>query len=418
MAACGLDFGTSNTALALVQGGASRPLVLDPGHSPPENIPTLLFFSEDHRQFYGSQAVDEYLERAMAGRFVQSIKRHLPSRAFTHTFVNGRAMDLSDLIAGFLEHLRLVAEAEAGEPVTRALMGRPAVFHEDASRDKLAQDRLEQAARMAGFEDVLFRYEPIAAARSFESELDREVLCLVGDLGGGTSDFTVMRLGPDRVGRPDRGQDVLGADGVNVAGNDFDAVLVKKKVLPRLGFHATWRPLGRPVPVPTRLHMAMTSWHALSFVNTAENLAELEGWIRSADDAVGLKRLHEILDWNLGFELFRAVEACKVELSKHDEGVLSFRAGKLAIEEPVFRHEFESAAKPLTDKLGACMDGLLTRLELERSDIGAVFLTGGTSLVPCVRRLFEERFPGRLLAKDVFTSVGHGLGVEVAEVWG
>ena len=270
---------------------------------------------------------------------------------------------------------------------------------------------------MAGFDEVRFRYEPIAAARSFEESLDGEVLCLVGDLGGGTSDFTVMRLGPDRVGG-DRADDVLGADGVSVAGNDLDAVLVKKKVLPRLGYGASYRPLGRPIPVPTSLHVAMTSWHALSFVNTPENLAALERWTRTADDAEGLKRLHEILDWNLGFELFRSVERCKVELSRQTEGVLSFRAGKMAIEEPVTRREFDAAIQPLVLELETCLDGLLKRLDLETADIGAVFLTGGTSLVPGVRQLFEERFPGRLLAENVFTSVGHGLGVEAREIWG
>jgi hypothetical chaperone protein len=415
--ACGLDFGTSNTALALVEAGGVRALPVDPGHEPPENIPTLLFFSEDHRRFYGSRAVDEYLERAMAGRFVQSVKRHLPSKAFTTTFINGQSLDLSDLIAGFLESLKLQADREAGEPVTKVLMGRPAVFHADPERDRLAQDRLERAAFMAGFEEVRFRFEPIAAARSFESDLDRDLLCLVGDLGGGTSDFTVMRLGPERRRGGDRADDVLGSAGVDVAGNDLDAVLVRLKVLPRLGFGARYSPLGRPVPVPTRLHMAMTSWHALSFAATEANLDELKGWIRSADDAAGLERLHEILDWNLGFELFRAVERCKVELSRQAEGVLSFRAGRIAIEEPVTRLEFDAAVRPLVGKLEGCLDGLLERLELRPQDIGAVFLTGGTSLVPSVRALFERRFPGKLLAKDVFTSVGHGLGVEAAEIW-
>ena len=143
MAACGLDFGTSNTALALVGDDGVRALPVDVGHDPEENIPTLLFFSDDHRQFYGSEAVAEYLDRAMAGRFIQSVKRHLPSKTFTHTFVNGQARDLSDLIAGFLEHLRFIANREASEEVTKVLMGRPAVFHVDPAKDKLAQDRLE-----------------------------------------------------------------------------------------------------------------------------------------------------------------------------------------------------------------------------------------------------------------------------------
>ena len=414
MLACGLDFGTSNTALALLTEQGATPLVVDLENNPPENIPTLLFFSPDHRQFYGTAAVREHVDSQMDGRFLQSIKRHLPSKAFTTTFLHGRSMDLSELIAGFLEHLRFLAEKQTGQPVRRVVMGRPAVFHTDPDRDRLAERRLEQAAYLAGFEDVRFQLEPIAAARAFEQTLDREVTCLVGDMGGGTSDFTVMKLGPERRG--DRRKDVMGFDGVNVAGNDLDAALVKLRVLPRLGYGASYKPLGRPIPVPTKLHVAMTSWHALSFVNTPNNLDELQRWIRTADDAEGLKRLHELLDWNLGFELFRAVERCKLELSQHNEGVLSFRARKIALEEPVSRREWEDAIEPLANKLENCVDGLMERLG--QPNIDAVFLTGGTSLVPRVRRIFEDRFPGRILGKQVFTSVGSGLAVEAAEAWG
>jgi len=414
MLACGLDFGTSNSGLALLKDGEALPLVLDAAHRPPQNLPTLLFFSPDRRQFYGTEAVAEYLDREMDGRFIQSIKRHLPSKAFTTTYVHGRSMDLSELIAGFLEHLRFVAAKQTGQPVTRVLMGRPAVFHVDPERDRLAERRLEQAAYLAGFEEVVFQLEPIAAARAFERRLDGDVRCLVGDLGGGTSDFTVMRLGPTRQG--DRRKDVLGFDGVSVAGNDLDAALVKLIVLPRLGYGARYKPLGRPIPVPTKLHVAMTSWHALSFVNTPRNLRELQGWIRTADDAVGLRRLHELLDWNLGFELFRAVERCKVELSTREEGIISFRARGLALEEPVTRVAWEQAIAPLITKIETCVDGLMERLG--KPHIDAVFLTGGTSLIPRVRRIFEERFPGRILGEQVFTSVGAGLAVEAQEIWG
>ncbi len=414
MLACGLDFGTSNTALALLTDEGAVPLVLDPLHSPPENMPTLLFFSDEHRQYYGTRAVQEYLDCEMAGRFIQSIKRHLPSKAFTTTFLQGRSMDLSELIAGFLEALRFAAEKQTGARVTKVVMGRPAVFHKDPERDRLAERRLEQAAYLAGFEEVRFQLEPIAAARAFERRLGTEVNCLVGDLGGGTSDFTVMRLGPERRG--DRRKDVLGFDGVNVAGNDLDAALVKLRVLPRLGWGASYAPLGRPIPLPTKLHVAMTSWHALSFVNTPQNLEELQRWIRTADDPEGLKRLHELLDWNLGFELFRSVERCKLELSQKEEGVLSFRARNIALEEPVSRAEWDAAIRPLVVRLEACVDGLMARLD--HPSIDAVFLTGGTSLVPAVRQLFEERFPGRLLGDQVFTSVGAGLAVEAQETWG
>lgn len=418
MLACGLDFGTSNTTLSLAGPDGVRSLVLEEDFAPPQTLPTLLYFGNDRRQYYGTQAVHAYLEQEMDGRFLQAIKRHLPSKAFTQTFIHGRAMDLSDLIAGFLEGLKDRAEAEAGGPVDAVLMGRPAVFHHNPERDALAQRRLEIAASLAGFQEIRFQFEPIAAARAFEASLDEDILCLVGDLGGGTTDFTLMRLGPSRVGQQDRQSDVLGSSGVNVAGNDLDAALVEMVVWPRLGFGSHWSPLGRPVSIPTHLHIAASSWHSLSFARTEANLAELAGWIRSSDDKTGLKRLETLLLENLGFQLFQSVERCKIELSRQDEGILSFRAPGFVLEEPVSRKAFEAKVDPLLTQMGGCLDTLLADCSVTPEQVGAVFLTGGTSLVPCVRQIFESRFPGRLLERDAFTSVGFGLGVEAGERFG
>ncbi|MFT5587829.1 MAG: putative chaperone protein [Cognaticolwellia sp.] len=418
MRACGLDFGTSNTTLSLWGPAGVQSLELEADFPPPQTLPTLLYFGNDRRQYYGTRAVHAYLEQEMDGRFLQAIKRHLPSKAFTQTFIHGRAMDLSDLIAGFLEGLKDRAEAAAGEPVNAVMMGRPAVFHTNPERDALAQSRLEIAASLAGFQEIAFQFEPIAAARAFEASLDKDILCLVGDLGGGTTDFTLMRLGPSRVGRLNRHEDVLGSSGVDVAGNDLDAALVEMVVWPRLGYGSHWSPLGRPVSLPTHLHISASSWHALSFARTDANLLELAGWIRSSDDKVGLKRLETLLLDNLGFQLFQSVERCKIELSKQDEGILSFRAPGFVLEEPVSRQSFEAKVNPLLRKMGKCLDTLLADCQVERDQIGAVFLTGGTSLVPCVRDIFESRFPGRLLERDAFTSVGFGLGVEAGERFG
>lgn len=418
MSACGLDFGTSNTTLALVSGREVRPIVLDPGHEPPETTPTVLYFPGEGARYYGSSAIHEYIDRAMTGRFIQSIKRYLPSRTFDHTVIDGQRLDLPALVGGFMKHVRGTAEALAGEPVDRVVLGRPAVFHRDRERDALAQARLEAAARLAGFRELRFRIEPIAAARAFERSLDRETLCLVGDLGGGTSDFTLMRLGPERVGRGDRRDDILGSDGIDVAGNDFDALLVRRKVLPALGGDTRYRPLGRWVPVPTRLHVGMTGWHALSFLATRDNLEALDGWIRTAEDPDGLLRLREVLTGNYGFALFRAVERAKVALSREHTTRLSFHEGGVHIDEAVSRVEFEAMSAPLLAALGETLDGLLREVGVERERVSAVFLTGGTSLIPCVRDLFEARFPGRVLGKDAFTSVGLGLGVEAGEVYG
>ncbi len=414
MYGCGIDFGTSNSMIVLAGPDGVQSIRLDPGHVPPELAPTLMFSSVEGDWVFGTAARQEFLRQEMQGRFIQSIKKYLPSQMFTSTFIGGRRLGLDEIIAQFLMWLRQLASEQAGVEVTRVLMGRPAVFHSDPARDAFAQDRLESAARLAGFTTVDFRREPIAAARAFETTLERDVLCLVGDLGGGTSDFTVMRLGPGRASR-DRARDVLGFDGVSIAGNDLDAAIVRAAVLPRLGYRSTWRIVGKHVEVPRYLHHAAMSWHELSFASTRENLENLRRWIQTADDPEGLERLYDLLRWNNGFELFQAVESCKRVLSDQDRAILELHVEGIDLVETVERAAFEAAIAGLLGKLGACMDRLLERIDLKPRDIDVVFLTGGTSLVPAVRALFASRFPGRILPGDAFTSVGHGLGIEALE---
>jgi len=397
-----------------------RPLQLDPGSRIDNTTPTLMFFPHERAPVYGSRAIEAYLENDMNGRFIQSIKRHLPSPGFMETEVGGRIQSIEELVAGFLEHLKRAADAAAGRPVDRVLMGRPARFHADDARDALAERRLESAALMAGFREVAFQIEPIAAARAFERQLDREVLCLVGDLGGGTSDFTVIRLGPERAGRVDRRADVLGVSGVAVAGNDFDARLVWKEVTPLFGRDARYRPAGRWVAVPTKLHYAMTRWHSLCFASTPQNLRELARVIRTSDDEVGLGRLETLLRDNLGYLLFQSVEAAKVGLSSADAADLTFDAGGSAHGDILFsrrvtRSAFEAAIEREVGAMAGCLDGLLDDLGLTPDDVGVVFLTGGSSRVPRVMEIFRRRFGDRIVDQDVFTSVGLGLGIEAGE---
>ena len=414
--ACGIDFGTSNTAVTLAMDGEVRPVAVDPLSAIALTIPTLLYFPPSGAASYGSEAIERYLASDMAGRLLQSIKRYLPSTTFQGTVVAGKTRSLEELIAGFLIRCKAAVDAEAGQSVTRVLLGRPAVLHVEPERDAMAQRRLVTAAKMAGFEQIEVQLEPIAAARAFERTLDEDLLCLIGDLGGGTSDFTVIRLGPGRVGRTDRTGDVLGSSGVDIAGNDVDARLIQKRVLPYFGVNCRYRPLKQWVPLPTFLHMAATRWHRLCVEGAdPENIRFLDRAIRTADDPESLERFREFLTKNYGYSLFRAIEAAKVALSAGDSTRLVFREGGVQLDEPVSRAQLEADIGDELNHLGRCMDGLLQQLGVERSQIGAVFLTGGTSQIPAVQALFEERFPGRIASKEAFTSVGLGLGVEAAE---
>jgi hypothetical chaperone protein len=416
-AACAIDFGTSNTTVALCANGTVTQLAVDPASPDPERMPTLLYFPPEGRPVFGAGAVKRWLDEERAGRLIQSIKRYLPSAGFEGTKVGGSMLGIESLIGAFLADIRKKVEDAAGEPVTRVLMGRPARFGTTPDRDALAQNRLFTAARAAGFRDIQFQVEPVAAARAFEQSLDRDALCLVGDLGGGTSDFTVIRLGPSRVGR-DRTNDVLGVAGVDIAGNDFDARIVYRKVAPYLGLFAKYKVEHRMVEVPTTLHHAVTRWHSLCHARTEKNLRLLERLVRFGDDRPGLLRLQEMVEDDHGFYLFRAVEDAKVALSEGDDTTLSFHAGSLALDAPMTRAELDDAIGRDLRDLGETLDGLLADLALRPSDIDVVFLTGGSSRTLAVQALFRERFGERIVSRDVFTSIGYGLGIEAAERFG
>ncbi len=416
--ACGIDFGTSNTTAALATSSGVRAVPFDPASTITDSGPTLLYFDEDGHPAFASAAIAAYVSRELQGRLVQAIKRYLPSPTFEGTWIGGRLRTIEELVGGYLHYVRAALESDAGAPVSRVVLGRPARFHDDDARDQLAQDRLERAARIAGFEEIRFQVEPIAAARRFEEGLERAVLCLVGDLGGGTSDFSVVRLSPRAVGRSDRVSDVRGVSGVSLAGNDLDARLIMRFVLPAFGYGTTYAPVGQTIPFPTSLHMAMTRWHRLCLAGTDAELAFLRRGIRTAADKAGLRRLHELLSERYAWQLFRAVEDAKLVLSQADAGTLSLHQGGIQLDLDVDRAGFEDAIQGELAGIAGCMDRLLADLDLRPADIGVVFLTGGTSKVPAVQALFEQRFPGRIVPQDAFTSVGYGLGVEAAEAWG
>ncbi len=411
---CGIDFGTSNSTLTLADATGVRPVIVDPANRLPQAIPTLLFFDDDGLSTYGSSAIADYVESGHCGRLLQSIKRHLPSAGFTGTTIAGRFREVEDLVAGFLEHLKFLAERDAGTEITRVVLGRPAVFHKDPVRDRMAQDRLERAASMAGFVDIAFQIEPMAAARAYETTLDRNVTCLVGDLGGGTSDFTLVRLGPERVGG-DRGADVLGATGQDVAGNDLDARLVWQEAMPHFGVRAKYRVDNTWTPVPTWLHHLACRWQHLSLADTEDNLRFLARMVRFGDDPTGLTRLQQLIEDQHAWTFFKAIEDTKVGLSDADSAALAYDRDGLAFATEVTREAFDAAIAREVGKLEATLEGLLAETGLAHDAVDVVFLTGGTSLVPRVRRVFEDRFPGRIVDHDTFTSVGLGLAIEARE---
>ncbi|HEY8207746.1 MAG TPA: Hsp70 family protein [Myxococcaceae bacterium] len=415
MSVCGLDFGTSNSTVALPSGEV---LEIDLQAENRRLFRSVLFFPEEEREhFAGAEAIDRYLDEP-AGRFIQSVKSWLPSRSFTHTQIRHRPVTLEDLVSMLLRRIREGAERAAGVEVRRVVMGRPAVFSTEAAADALAQNRLQRAAEQAGFQEVVFLIEPIAAALAYEARLDRDERVLVGDFGAGTSDFTVMDLGPSRRGARSRTADVVGSGGVRIGGDSFDAAIMKHALLPLFGGGTKYRERfgSQWLRLPQHIERKLLNWHEMSFIRERSIQELIATMLETSDNVPAIEALHDLVMHNLGFQLFRAIERAKVQLSSEEATRIDYDEDRVHVHVPIERAQFEEYCRPLLDELAECVNGLLERTG-DRVD--AVFLTGGSSYIPAVRALFSRRFgEERIRTADAFTSVVEGLGRATASLLG
>jgi len=407
MAVCGLDFGTSNSAVALATGEVLR---VDHASAQPKLSRSVLFFPEDTGEtLAGGEAIERYLEDN-AGRFIQSMKTWLPSTSFTRTQIRNRTLLLEDLIAIFLRSLRSRASETLGTELDEVVMGRPARFSTDPKADAFAEARLKKAAELAGFRQVSFVIEPIAAALAYEATLKKDELVLVADFGAGTSDLTLMWLGPSRRVKGDRRVDVVASSGVYVGGDRFDAAIMKHKLLPYFGQGSTYEVGFKRMPIPTYVLSRLLSWNEMSLIREKSTRELIDMMLKTSDSKPAIEALHDLVMYNLGYRLYRAIEKTKVELSTKPKATVVFQDERIHIEEKVTRAEFDRFCQPLIDELEVCTDELLTRAPSSLK-IDSVFLTGGSSQIPSVQRLFAKKFgEDRLRTADAFTSVAEGLG--------
>jgi hypothetical chaperone protein len=419
--AIGLDFGTTNSALALAESGRAPRLV----HfaTPAEPTPvfrSLLYFHREETSpagaavevLAGPRAIERYLQAEEPGRLIQSLKTFLAARDFASTVVLGTAWRLEALIGRLLGALR--EEADAGDGLAGPIVvGRPVHFvnASDAEDEAFALARLRAACRNAGFGDVRFEYEPVAAAADYARRLERAENVLVADFGGGTSDFCLLRLAPPAGPGAHPRARILGTDGVPVAGDAFDARIVRHRVTPQLGNGDAYRTLfGRVLRVPAWIYGHVERWHHLSFLKSPKTMQILLDLRREALDPRGLDALIRLVEGDLGFHLYQAVERAKLELSSQERTVLRLRHPEVEIEAELRRAEFEAWIRPELDSLATCVDALLQRARVAVPAVDRVFMTGGSSFVPAVRRIFAERFgEERLAFGGELTSVASGL---------
>jgi hypothetical chaperone protein len=387
-----IDFGTTNSLIAAAN--AERvwaPLPIDPEAADPTVLRSVLFFSEDDARFEcGARALRASSESGSRGRLIRSIKRFLPLASFTETRMGSRRYALEELVAIILRNLRERANAALGADVREAVLGCPARFSDDRDEHELAVERLKRAAELAGFRRVALCEEPVAAALDCAQQASQRELVVVLDLGGGTSDFTVARLGGGNA-------EVLSVGGVATAGDALDGCLMRDCIAPEFGSRATYRrafgeniltfprPLLEKLCSPAELCM-LDRREALEF------LREIRGGTLAAADRERMDRLLCLVEDRLGFRLFEAIDLTKRQLSDQPEAVFEFDYPSIELRLRVERASFERAAHGCFEKIVSRLEETLALAGVDAADVDGVYCTGGTARVPALLTAVAARF--------------------------
>jgi hypothetical chaperone protein len=423
--AIGLDFGTTNSALAMAKSDGIVRLAQFKGGA---TFRSIIYFEEHDsartsklRVVAGPDAIQSYLSAKTPGRLIQSMKSYLASRLFTQTQILGDTYSLEDLISILVRHLRKSAEEQFGDLGSTLVVGRPVHFSgtQDEADDEFAVNRLRAAFGNAGFEHVYFLPEPVAAAYKYQHQLDHDELVLIADFGGGTSDFSLVRLQakPSSAGKAQ--SSVIGTDGVGIAGDTFDSKLVRNLVAPLLGLGSKYKSqFGKILPSPNWLYEHLERWHYLSFLKTKKNMELLRQIRFQALEPQKIDALIDLVDHDLGYRLYQSVEQAKCALSDDAQTQFRFHEAVVAIEKPVSRSQFEDWIDPEVSLISGCIDRLLKTCNVATQDVDAIFMTGGSSFVPIIRKLFAEKFGAEtpIRAGQEFTSVAEGLAIHALEL--
>ena len=435
----GLDFGTSNSGVAIYAGDQARLLPLDPQSPLPEVVKTILYITRDYRPYIGQQAVELYyqhnigrlrhfvpkwtgeidyfgadmhyvrdifvmVDELQPGRLLQYLKTALrkvggPS-GYTGTHIFERYYTTADLVHTYLSELKKRAEANLGESITGVTLGRPVKFSDLPERDRQAEQTLRQAAEMAGFQQVDFELEPVAAALYYEQTLTRPQNVLIFDFGGGTLDITIMRLG-------DKRRQVYANGGIGIAGSDFDRAIIETRLLPHFG--------RGQVHYPTEiveLIEAIPDWMALPEMSTPQVKHSLEQAILSGTAPARLNTLKALVFNDLAFSFYNQVETAKIALSSQGATVIDMSAQGLSLWELYTRLQFEQDIQQHARQIEQVVLETVAASGLEPAQIDAVVKTGGSSGIPAFTGMLGSIFdPKKVIASNPFSSVTAGLAI-------
>lgn len=413
--ACGIDFGTSNSTVGWLRPGQPSLLPLEEGKP---TLPSVVFFNaEEGSVSFGRAGLREYLD-GYEGRLMRSLKSLLGSALIDgRTEVHGAVVAFRDLLTQFIGTLKTRAEAEGKVGFEQAVFGRPVFFvDDDSAADKVAENTLEAVARAVGFKEISFQYEPIAAAFHYETTLSHEELVLVADIGGGTSDFSIIRLSPKRAQQAARGSDVLANAGVHIGGTDFDKQLSLAAVMPLLGYRSQ---LTSGRDMPASIYFNLATWHTINFVYARQVWAEQQRLLLDAIEPESINRLLRLIKERAGHWLANEVEQAKIALSDGEAAVLPLERFAPGEQKILTRMEFDLATDMLVEKVETTVNCLLADAGLAATSIDTIFFTGGSSGIPLLRRRIAAILPqARVVEGDLFGSIGSGLAVDAARRYG
>jgi hypothetical chaperone protein len=403
----GIDFGTTNSVVALLRAdGEVRVL----RRATEDVFRSVLCFWQDAkggtRHAAGPAAIQAYLDDPLDSRLILSMKSYLAQKSFQETRIFGRSYTLERLVGLFLRELLAPFGPELAG--ARILAGRPVRFVGDLADDDVGAQRLVAGFAAAGLPRIELALEPAAAGFRFAASLTEPATVLVADFGGGTSDFSVLRFAPG----PPRRVTPLGHAGIGIAGDAFDFRIIDHVISPRLGKGGSYKVMGTELPIPPGWYGSFARWHLLSLMRAPRMLRDIAAVARTAAEPEKLHHLISLVTDEVGYDLYRAISAAKLALSRGEQTRLEFRHGDFTVDAPISRADFEGWIAPELRQIAAAVDAALAGSRLAAEQVDRVFLTGGTSLVPAVRRIFEARFgQGRVVAGGEFVSVAEGLAL-------
>ncbi len=406
----GIDFGTSNSTVGVIEDGRPRLVALE---GDDVTLPSAIFFNfEDNSTALGRRAIGDYTD-GVEGRLMRALKSVLGSSlAHEKTRIKARSIAFTDIIGLFVHHLKERLESHAGGPVENVVLGRPVQFvDDDPKADAEAQAELEKAARRQGFSHIDFQYEPIAAALDYERTVAREELALIVDMGGGTSDFSVVRVSPERAAASDRKADILANRGIHIGGTDFDRLLSIAHVMPALGYLTPTRDGKRNLPAGYFIDLA--TWQRINLLYTPRAMLDLRQIRFEAARPDLVERMIEVVEQRFGHALATKVEKAKIALTDNDEAAIEVALPGAKFTAGLTRRSLEDTIRAEVGRVTQTVADTLSQAGVKPADITAVFLTGGSTAIPLARHSILSLVPGAKVAQgDAFGSVGLGLALD------